>query len=100
MDAPGGDPQLAYRVMQRAVRMHLAAHLSPDDMMQVAPLGAEHLARFWLWLVAGRMRPGVVEKLWPDGFFHGVHGHDALLGNEAHFVLRLAEGGNASAGLA
>ena len=88
-----GDPVQAYEVMKRAVVMHLSSVLGPDEAGRISPLAHDHMARFWLFLTVGRMRSSQLEQLWPDGFFHGVEGHDVGLGNDGHLrLLRMHKG--------
>lgn len=93
LDGNYGDPVQAYEVMKRAVVMHLSSVLGPDEAGRISPLAHDHMARFWLFLVVGRMRSSQLEQLWPDGFFHGVEGHDVGLGNDGHLrLLRMNKG--------
>ncbi|WP_156522826.1 hypothetical protein [Erythrobacter neustonensis] len=87
LNGTNGDPVQAYEVMKHAVHVHLSKVLGYDEAAQISPLAREHVARFWLFLVLGRMRNPQLDRLWPDGFFHGVEGHDVGLGN--HGYLRL-----------
>jgi hypothetical protein len=88
-----GDPVQAYEVMKRAADIHLSNVLGSDEAARISPLAHDHMARFWLFLVVGRMRASQLELLWPDGFFHGVEGHDVGLGNEGHLrLLRMNKG--------
>lgn len=88
-----GDPMQAHEVMKRAVVMHLSSVLGSDEAGRISPMAHDHMARFWLFLVVGRMRCTQLEQLWPDGFFHGVEGHDVGLGNEGHLrLLRMNKG--------
>lgn len=87
LDGGRGDPVLAYEVMKRAVAMHLPGVIDADQHAHIDERTIEHMARFWLFMVIGRMRPEQLELLWPGGFFHGVEGHDVGLGNEGHMRL-------------
>ncbi len=88
-----GDPVQAYEVMKRAVDIHLSNVLGAGKSARISPLAHDHMARFWLFLVVGRMRCSQLEQLWPDGFFHGVEGHDVGLGNDGHLrLLRMNKG--------
>lgn len=93
LDGSHGSPVQAYEVMKRAVGIHLSNVLGADASARISPLAHDHMARFWLFLVVGRMRCTQLEQLWPDGFFHGVEGHDVGLGNEGHLrLLRMNKG--------
>lgn len=93
LDGNHGDPVQAYEVMKRAVDIHLSNVLGAGESARISPLAHDHMARFWLFLVVGRMRCSQLEQLWPDGFFHGVEGHDVGLGNHGHLrLLRMNKG--------
>lgn len=90
LDGPRGDPLLAYEVCKKLVAMQ-RAHW--QDTGEVSDLALDSMARWWLFLLAGRMRPGQIDLLWPDGFFHGVEGHDPMTGDRTHFRLVRNDGG-------
>lgn len=83
----GGDPQQAYDFIRQAVLLYLkmaSSYARPDNTSELVK---EHMVRFWLFLLVGRMRGDMLNTLWPDGFFHGVHGFDPVLKDEGHMVL-------------
>ena len=100
LDGGRGDPAQAYEVMKRAVAIHLSSVLGADEAGRIAPVTIDHVARFWLFLTVGRMRAEQVELMWPDGFFHGVEGHDVGVGNDGYMRLILLRGGSIDASLA
>lgn len=100
LDGGRGDPAQAYEVMKRAVAMHLSSVLGADEAGRIAPVTLDHMARFWLFLTVGRMRPTQLELMWPNGFFHGVEGHDVGVGNEGYMRLDRLAGGSIDASIA
>ena len=89
----GGDPQQAYDFIRRTGLFQTSV-LGHGRPFKASALVKEHIARFWLFLVLGRMRGNMLNELWPDGFFHGVHGFDPVLGDEGHMVLYRTKAGS------
>lgn len=73
-EAGGGSIELALKAIR-----YFTAKLDLPPPLQ------EHLTRFWLFLLVGRHHPSEMERLCPQGYFHGVVGpdpanHDGLRG--------------------
>ncbi|PZU15219.1 MAG: hypothetical protein DI591_10850 [Citromicrobium sp.] len=100
LDGGRGDPAQAYEVMMRAVAIHLSSVLGADEAGRIASVTIDHMARFWLFLTVGRMRPSQLELMWPGGFFHGVEGHDVGVGNNGYMRLLRRRSGSIDASIA
>lgn len=96
LDGSRGDPAEAIEVCRKLVAMQ---RVRWKDAEHVTDIAMESIARWWLFLLAGRMRPGQIDLLWPDGFFHGVEGHDPLVTENAHYRLVRCDGGRIGAAL-
>ncbi len=96
LDGSQGDPAEAIEVCRKLVAMQ---RVRWKDAEHVTDIAMESIARWWLFLLAGRMRPGQIDLLWPDGFFHGVEGHDPLVTENAHYRLVRCDGGRIGAAL-
>jgi hypothetical protein len=94
LDGLSGDPEEALQVCRKLVSMQRIRWKDPED---VTDLAIESIARWWLFLLVGRMRPGQIDFLWPDGFFHGVQGHDPICKDNAYFKLVRCNGGRIGA---
>jgi hypothetical protein len=90
----GGDPQQAYELIRQVVPLYLKLASSLTRPDNTSELVKEHMVRFWLFLLVGRMRGNMLNALWPDGFFHGVHGFDPVLKDKGHMVLYRAKAGS------
>ncbi|QGY79299.1 hypothetical protein [Sphingorhabdus lacus] len=93
LDSTIGDPTKAYEVCRRLVNLD---RWQWSDAHEPSALAEESIVRWWLFLLAGRMRPGQIDLLWPDGFFHGVEGHDPVLKDNGHYRLVRSDGGSIS----
>ncbi len=91
LNGPAGRPDLAYEVMKRAVEDHYRLNEGLNRLPELTAKAADQMARFWLFLVAGRMRPASISTLWGEGFFAGVEGHDPVLKDTGYWSLRAAE---------
>ena len=96
LDGSRGDPAQAYEICRKLVAMQ---RVRWKDAEHVSELAMDSIARWWLFLLAGRMRPGQIDLLWPNGFFHGVEGHDPFLRDKGHFRLVRIDGGRIGSGL-
>lgn len=96
LDSSIGDPAKAYEVCRKLVNLD---RLQRSDVHEPDALAEESIVRWWLFLLAGRMRPGQIDLLWPDGFFHGVEGHDPVLKDNGHYRLVRSDGGSISSAL-
>lgn len=96
LNGPSGDPTEAYEVCRKLFDLRSWIWSNAD---QPSDLAKESMIRWWLFLLAGRMRPGQIDLLWPDGFFHGVEGHDPVLKDNGHYRLVRSDGGSISSAL-
>lgn len=96
LDGPSGDPIEALELCRKMVAIQ-RDHWRYDG--ELSDLAIESVARWWLFLLAGRMRPGQIDLLWPDGFFHGVEGHDPIVRDKGHFRLVRCDGGHIGSAL-
>jgi len=96
LDGSRGDPAQAYEICRKLVAMQ---RVRWKDAEHVSDVAMDSIARWWLFLLAGRMRPGQIDLLWPNGFFHGVEGHDPFLRDKGHFRLFRCDGGRIGSAL-
>ncbi len=96
LDSTLDDPADAYEICRKLVNMD---RWQWSDAHDPSVLAEESVVRWWLFLLAGRMRPGKIDLLWPDGFFHGVEGHDPVLKDNGHYRLVRVDGGSRSSAL-
>lgn len=87
LNGPTGDPDLAYDVMKRAVVSYYGLFQTLNGLPELKSAAVDNIARFWLFLVAGRMRPASVTDLWGDSFYDGVEGHDPVLKDTGYWLL-------------
>lgn len=83
-----GDPDLAYAVIKRAVERHYSLGAMLNRLPDLAPSQTDLIARYWLFLLVGRMRPESVIDLWGEGFFDDVPGHDPLMKDRGYWLIR------------
>lgn len=91
LDSTLDDPADAYEICRKLVKMD---RWQRSDAHDPSVLAEESVVRWWLFLLAGRMRPGKIDLLWPDGFFHGVEGHDPVLRDKGHYRLVRVDDGS------
>lgn len=83
-----GNPDLAYAVIRRAVERHYSLGVMLNRLPELASGQTDLMARYWLFLLVGRMRLGQVIGLWGEGFFDDVPGHDPLMKDRGYWLIR------------